>query len=296
MARVDRTTRADGAANPVIIDAHVHVVSAGRSRRNTAEGGPARLSRPYGLPDVQEAQPRPMPIVLVEADRADPDENARLMSIARQYPLVLAVIGRLDLTQPGATDALTRIIEHPDGARWRGIRLALRRDVEDPWDAASAERTATLGMTSRVLELLVPYDRLAEARTIAERAACTVVVDHLGLPPWFASPQEWTEWEAGFVGLASVPHVVTKFCAVPAAATDPVTTARVARAERLALDHFGPDRLMYGSNWPWPTPGEPAGEEYPLSHALRLATALGPTEGASLLGGTARRVYAAPGP
>ena len=61
---------------------------------------------------------------------------------------------------------------------------------------------------------------------------------------------------------------------------------------QVALDAFGPDRMMYGSDWPPSTLGAP----YPqILRAARLLTAdLSAQDQAAIFGGTARRIYRLP--
>src|SRR5690606_37955518 len=134
---------------PDVVDAHAHLVSAARARRNQAESGPARLSRPYGLDDLWAAQPRRIPVVLIESDRPEPGENERLLALAANHSDVLAVIGRLALGAPTAESEIEQIAARPAGGLWRGPRLALRADIEDRWNANARRAVARLAATGR---------------------------------------------------------------------------------------------------------------------------------------------------
>lgn len=276
---------------PDLVDAHAHLVSAARARRNQAESGPSRLSRPYGLDDLWAAQPRRIPVVLIESDRPEPGENERLLAFAADGADVLAVIGRLDLAAPTAETEIERITALPSGGRWRGPRFALRTDIEDRWNANARQATALLAATGRILEILTPAARIPDAAAIAASAECRVVIDHLGLPPWSGSDDDWARWERDIAALARISHTVTKFSHLPAERGDPGIDARLHQAGRHALEVFGPNRMMYASNWPWPPPDEEHGEEYPMVAAQRLAAELTPAEATAFFAGTALQTY-----
>jgi predicted TIM-barrel fold metal-dependent hydrolase len=70
-----------------------------------------------------------------------------------------------------------------------------------------------------------------------------VVLGHLGQPP-AGSGQEEQAWAAAIGSLAALPNVTCELPDVPARASDP----RPYYETMLAA--FGPDRLMFGSDWP----------------------------------------------
>ena len=75
------------------------------------------------------------------------------------------------------------------------------------------------------------------------------VLDHLGNPPLGAP--ELVLWERSFRALAAHPNTSAKLSGVAAAFGRPDWTLDMCRgAIEIALDAFGPERLMYGSDWP----------------------------------------------
>ena len=58
-------------------------------------------------------------------------------------------------------------------------------------------------------------------------------------------------WEEGLAALAERPNVACKISGVlEAAAPDKLTADDVARVVNPCLDRFGPDRVVFASNWP----------------------------------------------
>lgn len=272
-----------------LVDAHAHIWSRQRALRNAQDKGPSRLSREHAIADLWQEQPTPMPIVLIESDRANPQDNEDLLSTALSEPLVAGVVGRLDFDSVNFSDQVQSII-HSDGGRfWRGARIALRRDIEDRWGPSAPAHAAQLGQSRRVLEILTPHDRIDDTIRIAREAECTVVVDHLAMTPWQASDSEFTQWESDFVELSKVENVVTKLSNLPGRSSAAIWRNRVLKAYRLAIDHFGPARLMYASNWPAPAVDE--ADNYPLKDIIGLTIDLSDSERSAVMGGTAIRSY-----
>ncbi|HUA30937.1 MAG TPA: amidohydrolase family protein [Streptosporangiaceae bacterium] len=75
----------------------------------------------------------------------------------------------------------------------------------------------------------------------------------------------------------------------PAAGADPASVAHLRPYYEIALAHFGPQRLMYGSDWPVSTINVGYGGVY--AAARSLAANLSPSEKAAIFSGTARSTY-----
>ncbi|CAN5386209.1 amidohydrolase family protein [soil metagenome] len=247
------------------------------------------MNSAHTIDQLWTAQPKPIRVVLIESDRANRRDNIELLDLAERFPLVAAVIGRLDLSGDACSDEFAELTEHPAGGRWRGARIVLRRDIDDPWDATAASNASMLGSAGRVLEILAPSDRLSESASIARQVDCSVVVDHLGLPPWHGTDEDWSEWERQFAELSRVTTVVTKLGFLPGLPGDSIWVTRVQRAATIAFEYFGADRLMYASNWP--VPADPTGEDYPFASVLSLIEGLSPSERDAVSGNTAREIY-----
>ena len=68
---------------------------------------------------------------------------------------------------------------------------------------------------------------------------------------WRARGSAADRWQAGVGGFSSSPNVALKLSGVAARASDPEVVRRLLpRFVGAALDAFGRDRLMFGSDWP----------------------------------------------
>lgn len=125
-----------------------------------------------------------------------------------------------------------------------GVRVATPSGAADLSDVRHLDRLAEqLGRTSRVLELLVRPEQLRAVVELAFRhPRLDVVVCHLGL----GNAQPDAAWRRELSRLARVPNVAAKLSGVVAGRRHAALRDIVAAAS----DAFGPDRLLFGSDWP----------------------------------------------
>jgi L-fuconolactonase len=130
------------------------------------------------------------------------------------------------------------------------------------------------------------------ARLASEHPGARFVLDHLGKPPLLAGGAELDGWADGLTEVARRENVVAKVSGLTIEDHwDAWSVDRLARVVDVALTAFGPDRLMYGSDWPLVnlTGGYSAWRDA----YLELTAGLSPDEQAALDQATARGVYAA---
>ncbi|MCS5717697.1 amidohydrolase family protein [Herbiconiux sp. CPCC 205763] len=117
--------------------------------------------------------------------------------------------------------------------------LTLLEEAELPFDFVTSDPVA-LGRLIRVA------DRHPDLR---------IVLDHLGKPPLSGTAESLESWAQLLNEAASRPNVYAKISGLYASegSADGWTTQRVAGATKVAFDAFGPERLMYGGDWPMST-------------------------------------------
>jgi L-fucono-1,5-lactonase len=102
-----------------------------------------------------------------------------------------------------------------------------------------------IGARDLCFDLVLRPWQLPVAETVARaHPEVRFVLDHLG---GVAESTADAEWESGLRALAAHPHVYAKISGLAGLVTDP---ARLRRVVGVAVEAFGPDRLMYGSDWP----------------------------------------------
>ena len=186
--------------------------------------------------------------VVIEAS-AWLEDNQWLLDLAKDDPFILGIIGRLHPGEAGFSDNLRRFAAKP---LFRGIRInndLLTAHRNEPQFIADLKRFADSGLT---LDINCQLPMLAEmARLAAEIPDLRVVVNHM--PPDTTVLATNRELYLEVLGkFAALPHVFIKVSHVARRnAAGIITDPDFYRPEFDELwKRFGPDRLIYGSNWP----------------------------------------------
>jgi L-fuconolactonase len=155
---------------------------------------------------------------------------------------------------------------------------------KDVWNGLAA-----VGAHGLVYELLtLPHQMPAARRTVAALPQVEFVVDHCSKPAIGSDPGEWAEL---IRALAAHENVTCKLSGlVTEADWKSWDVAQLRPYFEVVLDAFGPERLMFGSDWPVCLLA--ATYEEWLGAARELVSELSPGEQAAIFSGTARRVYA----
>ncbi|MFL4907669.1 amidohydrolase family protein [Streptomyces sp. MMS24-I2-30] len=217
------------------------------------------------------------------------EETPELLSLAARDPHVSAVVGWTDLTDPAITDRLAELREHPGGAALAGIRHGVQDEPDPRWlDRKDARRgLAAVGAAGLVYDLLVRPDQLSAAvRTVTQLPEVRFVLDHAGNPE--VEPGGLEPWTALMTRLGHCDNVAVKLSGLVTRAPAPHAPALRRHADVL-LEKLGPDRLMFGSDWPVCLLAAGYGDT--LAVAQTLTAALSPDESAEVYGGTAARWY-----
>jgi L-fuconolactonase len=223
-----------------IVDAHQHFWDPGRAEYPWMTEEVAPLRRRFG-PDELAPLLREHGVsgtVVVQA-RQELDETRELLAIADATPFVWGVVGWVDLT--GDVGAQLAAVGHP---KLVGVRHLVHDEPDAEWLLrADVQRgLAAVGDAGLVYDLLVRTRELSAAvETTRRRPELRFVLDHVGKAP--RDPAEHAAWERGVAAVAERPNVVCKVSGLFTEA-DPAGTA-----ER-ALRWFGPERCMWGSDWP----------------------------------------------
>lgn len=186
--------------------------------------------------------------ILVQASNSL-EETRWLLELAEQNAFIAGVVGWVDLTAEGSAEQLDELTAHP---RFKGVRHLAESEPQDDWlmqpmVLTNLRKLARRGVT---YDLLVHTRHLEYAAMVADRCPdLHLVVDHMAKPP--IARGEIDDWSRGLRELASRPNVWCKLSGL-------VTEADWAgwRVEDLkpyvdlALEAFGPRRMMFGSDWP----------------------------------------------
>jgi len=227
--------------------------------------------------------------VLVQAACSDSDTDFMFEHAAR-HEWIGGVVAWIDLRSPAR--ALERLAELARQPKLRGIRHLIHDEPDPHWVLQDEvlESLELLEQHGLILELPCVYPR--HLGDVPELAAgfprLTIVIDHLGKPP--LGSDEMARWAGQLRAAASHGNVAAKISGLNTAlATSDWDADDLAEAVAVALDAFGPDRLVCGSDWPVALLN--GDYERVWRETVRVIDQLAPLQAEQLLAGNARRLY-----
>jgi L-fuconolactonase len=237
----------------VIIDAHHHLWTADYGW--LADPALSAIRRDYTLADLRThlAAAGVDRTVLVEAGRCDDAETREFLALAEQNPQIAGVVGWASLTDAALADTLAAHRAGPGGPLLVGVRDQVQAQPVDHLDQPQVrEGLRRVAQAGLVNELVVRADQLPSvARAAAALLDAPFVLDHLGKPRVAAGTDGLREWRAAITPVAACPNVVAKLSGLVAEADWARWTVEDLRPfVHTAIELFGTDRLMYGSDWP----------------------------------------------
>jgi len=252
----------------------------------------APIARSFAIDDlIVEADEARLDGTIVVQTVADSAETEEVLDRAMTTPLVRGVIGWVDVSSAAVGDDLDRLAALPGSDALIGIRSLAQFEPDPGWLArrdviAGLRAVAQRGLT---FDLLVLPHQIAAA-CVAARAVpeARFVLDHLGKPA--IARQMHEPWDSAIADLASCANVYAKISGL-------FTEADWSRWQRhdfqpyvdTALQLFGADRLMFGSDWPVCTLA--ASYAQVVDTTEQLLSTLTTAERAAVFGRTARRAY-----
>ena len=280
------------------IDAHFHAWRLGRGDYGWLTPALGPIHRDVQVSDWW-AQAAPQGVqggVLVQA-APTAAETAFLLDQAARHPQVLGVVGWVDLLAPDAPQQVGALAAQP---RLKGLRPMLQ-DIEDTgWIAQDAVQPALAAMAAcgLVFDALIQPRHLGVIADLARRhPTLRIVVDHGAKPLMSATEDEVSrqalrEWREGLEALAQSTEAGRVMCKLSGLWTEAPAgrpCAHVLPWAEALLQVWGPERLIWGSDWPVL---ELAGA-YATWHALSadLLAQCSEAQRRAVFGGNARRMY-----
>jgi L-fuconolactonase len=235
-----------------LIDAHQHFWDPGEGYP-WMTGSFAPLRRPFGPPDLKpELDLCGIDATVLVQSRNDIDETNRLLGMALETDWIAGVVGWVDLTDPGVSDTIALIRASVGGRYLVGVRHLVHDEADPDWLLRSDVNRGLQAVEKADLayDLLVRSRELPAALEVARRfPGLRLVVDHLAKPP--IRTGEIESWASLVDGFRHLDNVV---CKVSGLATEADWASWQPRDLRPyvaeALDVFGSDRLLFGSDWP----------------------------------------------
>jgi L-fuconolactonase len=270
------------------IDAHHHVWTLARGDYGWLTPDLAPIYRDFSLADFAPhlAASRIAGTILVQAAPTEA-ETTFLLDIADNAELVRGVVGWTDFD---AADAVARI----DALAARKLLVGLRpmvHDIEDDdWllGPALAPVLTAMARGGLVFDALVRPRHLAKLLAVVGRhPELPFVLDHCGKPRLASG--DIATWQRDIALLAQHPNIVCKLSGVVTEATPDWQIADLRGAVDHVLACFGPQRMLWGSDWP--VVNLAGGFARWLAATETLLADLSQHEKADIFGGNAARIY-----
>jgi len=237
----------------VIIDAHHHLWNLDRAPYPWLGDHLPTINRSMEFTELEpliDGAGVDLTIVVQGSDFAADTEY--LLEQALRHPRIVGVVGWVPLARPDEAAAqLDALMTHP---AFRGVRHGINFEADADW---LLRPDVTEG-----LELLaardIPFDIVSVRRRhlelipeLSERHPdLRMVIDHLSKPP--VKRDEWEPWRTNLARAAENPRVFAKVSGLFPSRGDMTewTVDDVRPFVDYALELFGPERLMAGSDWP----------------------------------------------
>lgn len=233
-----------------MIDAHQHFWRLSRGDYAWPNDSVAPIFRDFGpdelLPLLDAAGVRQT--VLVQATDSVA-ETEYLLQIARRCDRVAGVVGWVDLAAPEAIATIDRLRADP---KLKGIRPMLQNIAETGWiNRPEVQPTlAHLARTGLRFDALIQPRHLPQILAMAQaHPDLPVVIDHLAKPAMRGVPPDET-WLSGLSRLAAQANVYCKLSGMVNEIGPDWRAEDLAPFARHVLKVFGPERVIWGSDWP----------------------------------------------
>ncbi len=250
-----------------IIDTHQHLWDLVEFQPPWLKEANAKISAKHGITDYisETAGLNVTKAVYMEIDVAPEDQNKEadyILSLIKsgKSPTVAAVISG----RPNSTDFADYMQRHRDNPLIKGVRQVLH--------ASSAQRglclqpqfvksIQLLGEMNKSFDLCMRPTELADGAALVRQCPDTrFIVDHCGN----ADPNAWAandkqaaapahtiaQWQRDMENLARLPNVICKISGIVARAPQGWKADFLAPAINFCLDQFGPNRVVFGGDWP----------------------------------------------
>ena len=173
-------------------------------------------------------------------------ETAWLQSVAEEHGLPNGIISRADLMADNAAEQLERQMEY---GNFRGVRMLSFFGL-DFLDAPEFRRGFDeLQKRDLIYDMDAGWPQMGKAYDLAITfPRSTIILGHCGFPKERTVPY-FNEWRKAIQKLAQAPNVACKLSGL-AMVDHEWTTDKIRPWIEVCIEAFGPNRCMFGTNWP----------------------------------------------
>lgn len=273
----------------VRIDAHQHFWQLARGDYGWLTPALAPIYRDFGPCDLAPLlQARGIDRTILVQAAPTFAETLYLLELAGRTPFVAGVVGWTDFDAADAAQTVAKVAaDHP---LLVGLRPMLHDIADDDWLLRPHLAVVFNAMAEHglVFDALARPQHLSRVQAVCERhPKLTVVVDHIAKP--LIRDLRPDPWRADIAAVARCPNTVCKLSGIATEAAPDWSVADIKPYVDHVLAAFGPQRLLWGSDWPVVDLAGGYARWWDAAQTL-----LAPLEVAArdaILGGTAERIY-----
>ena len=279
----------------MIVDAHHHFWDPARADYPWLTDELAAIRRPFGPADLAPLiEAAGIDSTVLVQTRSSLAETEEFLATAAATPFIRGVVGWVDLRDPAVAETIARLRDGPGGDRLVAIRHQVHDEADPDWLGREDVRrgVAAVGRAGLAYDLLVRARELPAARDLVTAMPdVRFVVDHLAKPEIRAGNDK--AWHDGVAAVVDLPNAWWKLSGlVTEADWQAWRRADLQPYIDRVLDVAGPDRMLFGSDWPVCLLA--ASYDQVLATARSLIATLTASEQAAILGQTAAAVYGLP--
>ena len=292
------------AAEPQLlrIDTHQHLWDLSWQKMAWLAGAPEILQHDYRSQEYALATAgRLMRTIYMEVDVAEEQHDAEaefVIGLCRdpKHPMVGAVIGG----RPASAGFEAYVKKHAESGQVKGVRQVLHGETTPKGFCLQPEfvrGVQTLGKLGINFDLCMRPGDLLDALALTEKCPDTrFVLDHCGnadINAFVHGAREPSHdpvaWKRDIEALAKRPNVFSKISGIIAKAKPGWTAETLAPVVNHCLDSFGPDRVVFGGDWPVCLLGAPLNDW--ITALTQIIEKRPATEQEKLWSGNAKTVY-----
>ncbi len=230
------------------LDSHVHFWQYSRAEYAWIDDAMAPLRRDFMPEDALGAMPPAgIDACVVVQVRQTLEETRWMLQLAAKHPFIAGVVGWVDLR----SDDLDADLESVVDPKLVGVRHIVQGEPDDfLLDERFRRGVKRLARHGLAYDILIYARQMPAAIAFASRLGeVRLVLDHLGKPD--IRHGGFDSWRRDLERMAALPNVCAKLSGlVTEADWNRWTTEDLHRYVNAAIDVFGPERLMFGSDWP----------------------------------------------
>ncbi|MBL4786333.1 MAG: amidohydrolase family protein [Cohaesibacteraceae bacterium] len=231
------------------IDAHQHFWKLARGDYEWLTSELAPIYRDFGPADL-------LPLlkaagidgtILVQATDTE-EETEYLLSFADKYDWIFGVVGWVDMEASKAPDSIAQFASNP---KFCGIRPMIQGLKDDAWMLRPALKSSVSALIEYGLcfdALVLPRHLPHLLRFVETYPDLPVVIDHGAKPE--IKTGSFQPWANQIKTIADNSNAFCKLSGLVTEADSNWTASDIKPFARHILECFGPERVMFGSDWP----------------------------------------------